>query len=146
MGLRTAVYYPASNLRQDGKVNTRRKTILVVEDTDDIKELTATVLRLDGCNVITARDGKEALDMAVKCMPDLILMDLSMPVMNGFEATQRILAIPALSTTPVIATSAHCDDEVWKRRAVEAGCVECVSKPLLPDTLERLVHRFFGGC
>jgi CheY-like chemotaxis protein len=84
--------------------------------------------------------------MARKCMPDLIFMDLSMPVMNGFEATQRILAIPALSSTPVVATSAHCDDQDWKMRALEVGCVECVLKPLHPDTLEKLVHRFFGGC
>jgi two-component system cell cycle response regulator DivK len=127
-------------------VNAGRKTILVADDTDDITELTATVLRLNGCNVVTARDGSEALDMARKCMPDLIFMDLSMPVMNGFEATQRILAIPALSSTPVVATSAHCDDQDWKTRALEVGCVECVLKPLQPDTLEKLVHRFFGGC
>ena len=63
-------------------VNTTRKTILVIDGTDDITELTATVLRLSGYNVVTARDGSEALDMALKCMPDLILMDLSMPVMS----------------------------------------------------------------
>ena len=63
-------------------MNTTRKTILVIDGTDDITELTATVLRLSGYNVVTARDGSEALDMALKCMPDLILMDLSMPVMS----------------------------------------------------------------
>jgi CheY-like chemotaxis protein len=66
--------------------------------------------------------------------------------MDGFEATQRILAVPDLASTPVIATSAHCDDEAWQTRAYEAGCVECVGKPVQPDTLQKLVDRFTGGC
>src|SRR2546421_12836622 len=99
-----------------------RKTILVADDTDDITELVVFVLRSSGCNTVTARDGMEAVEMAWKCKPDLIFMDLSMPLLNGFEATRQILAIPDLSQIPIIALSANCEDG-WRQQALESGCM-----------------------
>lgn len=120
-----------------------RKTVLVVDDAEDIADLVAILLRMTGCNAITARNGAEALAAAAEHKPDLILMDIRMPVMDGYEATRRILSIPELSRTPIIAVSAHCEDE-WARRAREAGCVECVPKPVEPDRLSAIVRDFIG--
>src|ERR1051326_6557143 len=93
-----------------------RKTILVVDAAEDIAELVATLLRMTGCNAITARDGVEAVAAAVEHKPDLILMDIRMPIMDGYEASRRILAIPELSSIPIIAVSAHCEGD-WAQRA-----------------------------
>jgi two-component system cell cycle response regulator DivK len=122
-----------------------RKTVLVVDDTDDIAELVATLLRMTGCNAVTARNGREAIKAAVEHKPDLILMDIRMPVMDGYEATRRILACPELSRTPIVAVSAHCDGD-WAVRARAAGCVECVDKTVDPEQLRSLVATFIGQC
>ena len=122
-----------------------RKTVLVVDDTDDIAELVATLLRMTGCNAVTARNGREAIAAAVEHKPDLILMDIRMPVMDGYEATRRILACPELSGTPIVAVSAHCDGD-WAVRARAAGCVECVDKTVDPEQLRSLVATFIGQC
>jgi two-component system cell cycle response regulator DivK len=122
-----------------------RKTVLVVDDTEDIAELVAILLRMTGCNAITARNGREAIEVAVEHKPDLILMDIRMPIMDGYEATRRILAVPELSRTPIVAVSAHCDGD-WAVRARAAGCVECINKTVEPDQLRSLVATFIGIC
>jgi two-component system cell cycle response regulator DivK len=125
--------------------NSARKTILVVDDAEDIADLVATLLRMTGCNAITARDGVEAVAAAVEHKPDLILMDIRMPIMDGYEASRRILAIPELSAIPIIAVSAHCEGD-WAKRAKDAGCVRCVPKPVEPQGLQAIVHDFIGTC
>ncbi len=122
-----------------------RKTILVADDTEDIVDLVAFVLQASGCNVVTARDGMEAVEMAVRCRPNLIFMDLSMPILNGFEATRRILAMADLSSTVIVAVSANCD-QTWHQRALDAGCVDCVKKPVVPDKLNQIVEHYVRGC
>ena len=104
-----------------------RKTILVGDDAEDIADLVATLLRMTGCNAITACDGIEAVAAAVKHKPDLILMDIRMPNMDGYEASRRILAIPELAATPIIAVSAHCDGD-WAQRE------DCWLRPLRCET------------
>jgi two-component system cell cycle response regulator DivK len=117
----------------------------VVDDTEDIANLVAALLRITGCNALTARDGLEAVAAAIEHKPDLILMDIRMPVMDGYEATRRILSIPALSRTPVIAVSAHCEGD-WAARALQAGCIQCVPKPVEPEGLQAIVEDYIGGC
>jgi two-component system cell cycle response regulator DivK len=129
----------------EGALRMQRKTILVVDDNEDISDVVATALQLNGCNAVTARNGAEAVELAMKCRPDLILMDLSMPVMNGYEATRRILAVPELAGVRIIAMSAHCLGN-WGEQALQAGCVECLAKPILPGSLEELIQRYLGPC
>jgi two-component system cell cycle response regulator DivK len=105
-------------------------TVLVADDSDDIRVLLGMMLRLKGVSVVEAEDGERAVELARRARPDLILMDLSMPVLDGYEATRRIRGDRETSRIPVVAVSALCDEWHNRQKALEAGCVECVSKPV----------------
>jgi|RhiMethySRZTD1v2_1073278.scaffolds.fasta_scaffold386583_1 two-component system, cell cycle response regulator DivK len=120
------------------------KTILIVDDTVDTADLFAACIELTGYKAVIAYDGSDAVEQALRYKPDLILMDLRMPTVDGYEATRRILAIPGLSETPIVAVTAHTEGE-WRRRALAVGCVACISKPLSPEQLNRIVERYAGG-
>ena len=114
--------------------------ILVVDDYDDAREMYRDYLEFAGFRVETARDGREAIEKARALQPDLILMDLSLPVVDGWEATRRLKANAALQHIPIIALTAHAmtGDEA-KARA--AGCDDYLSKPIDEDLLfEKLRH------
>lgn len=115
--------------------------VLIVEDFDDTRELLTMIVRLKGCEASEARDGAEAVLMAARLRPDLILMDLNMPVLDGWEATRRIHAARETSHIPVVAISAQCDGD-WRDRALAAGARECVGKPVDFDTFDRLLDRY----
>ena len=102
--------------------------ILIVEDNPDNRELLCQTLEYD-YELIIAMDGREALQKAKEAEPDLILLDLSMPVMTGWEATEKLKEDPRLRQIPVIALSSHAmvGDEA---RARTAGCDDYVSKPI----------------
>jgi two-component system, cell cycle response regulator DivK len=112
--------------------------ILYVEDNDDNIYVFENRLRRSGFNVIIARDGAEGVDMARAQQPDLIVMDLSLPVLDGWEATRRIKAAPETRHIPVIALSANAmagDRE----SALAAGCDDFDTKPLeLPRLLGKI--------
>jgi len=118
-----------------------RKKILIVDDTEDIRDLLSVVLRLKGCDAIAVTDGRQAIEQATRSSPDLILMDICMPVMDGYQATMRIHDIPRLSHVPVIAMSAHWQGD-WSSKAIAAGCVECLPKPLEPEKLDQIISRY----
>jgi CheY-like chemotaxis protein len=113
--------------------------ILVADDTDDIRLMIRVMLENKGHRVVEAADGREAVDLATQERPDVILMDLSMPVMDGIEATRCLRGQPETSNMPIIAVTAHCVDSVWRRRALSAGCIECVGKPVDFRRLEQLI-------
>jgi two-component system, cell cycle response regulator DivK len=113
--------------------------ILVADDTDDIRLMLRVMLENKGHRVMEAADGREAVELATRERPDVILMDLSMPVMDGIEATRCLRNQSQTSNMPVIAVTAHCADSVWRRRALSAGCIECVSKPVDFRRLEQLI-------
>lgn len=92
--------------------------------------------------MVEAANGEEAVELVQRSEPGLILMDLSMPVMDGYEATRRIKALPMLGGVPVVAVSASCDSRV-RSKALEAGCIDCVSKPIDLVTIDGLVSRHF---
>ena len=118
------------------------KKILVVEDVEFNRDLVVQLLE-DTYEVLTAVDGVEGIQMAEHEHPDLILMDLSLPVINGWEATRRIKANTALRDIPIIALSAHAmtgDEE----RALQSGCDDYLSKPLDADLLFAKLARFLG--
>jgi len=120
-----------------------RKRLLVADDNEDLLDLFTVVANMEGCDVVTATDGAQAVEKASLNRPDLIFMDLRMPVMDGYEATRRILSTPQLSKIPIIAISAHCEGE-WERRARAAGCAECVKKPVHPTQLHDVIERYLG--
>jgi CheY-like chemotaxis protein len=109
-------------------------TILVIEDYTDSRTLLSSLLRAKGYKVVEARDGKEGLLQANRITPDLILMDLAMPEMDGVEATRRLRQRNTLSRTPIFAISAYATADV-KDDAIAAGCAEVFAKPLDIETL-----------
>jgi two-component system cell cycle response regulator DivK len=114
------------------------QTILVIEDYSDTRALLSTLLHSNGYNVVEAEDGVEGILKAGWLYPDLILMDLSLPEMDGVEAAARIHAQAKLSRIPIFVLSAYLTEEVEKdvRRA---GCVEVFPKPFeAPALLERI--------
>lgn len=117
-------------------------TILIVEDFDDTRFMLSTMLQMRGCHVLEAVNGQEAVEIAPREHPKLILMDLSLPVLDGISATKQILADAATSNIPIVALSAHCQESDWCKRALDAGCQECVKKPIDFDMLEQILQRF----
>ncbi len=113
-------------------------TILVVDDYADNRILLSAWLRAKGYKVIEAKDGKEGLLQANRSRPDLILMDLAMPELDGIEATRQIRQRRAHSHTPIFAISAYATHDV-KDDALAAGCNEVFAKPLdLPSLLGKI--------
>ncbi|HEU5236354.1 MAG TPA: response regulator [Pyrinomonadaceae bacterium] len=104
-------------------------TILVVDDYTDNRTLLSSWLRAKGYKVIEAQDGKEGVQQANRSHPDLILMDLAMPELDGIEATRQIRQRRTFSRTPIFAISAYATYDV-KDDALAAGCNEVFSKPL----------------
>jgi CheY-like chemotaxis protein len=122
-----------------------RKKILIVDDTEDIRDVLSLLFRLRGCEPIVAQNGRQAIEQARQCAPDLILMDICMPVMDGYQATMCIHDVPWLKEVPVIAMSAHWQKD-WSSKAMAAGCVECVPKPIEPKALDQIISRYVHDC
>lgn len=113
-------------------------TILVVDDFDDTRLMMRLWLQKRGYRVVEASDGLEALDVARREVPDLVIMDIEMPAMDGLAATRRIREEENLRDVPVVAVSAY-GEEHWRDRAIEAGCNEYVSTPFDPRELNELI-------
>ena len=119
------------------------KTILVVEDTEDNRRILRDLLGAAGYTMIGAYDGADGVAKARGHKPDLILMDIQMPVMDGYEATRRIKADPALKAIPVIAVTSYAlsgDEE----KARTAGCDGYVAKPFSPRQMLAKVRETIG--
>ena len=119
----------------------RRPLILLVEDYDDAREMYRDYLQYAGFQVETARDGHEALVKARGSNPDLILMDLSLPGLDGWEATRMLKTDPATSHLIVVALSAHALSAEGDR-ARRAGCDGFIAKPCLPNELVEQMTTF----
>jgi CheY-like chemotaxis protein len=115
-----------------------QRTILVIEDYSDTRDLISAMLRRKGYKVIEAEDGLEGLLKASASYPDLIIMDLALPEMDGVEAARRIHEMPKLSHTPILVISAFLTSEV-REDVAAAGCVASVSKPFDADEFMRKV-------
>ena len=118
-------------------------TILLVEDFDDTRLMMKLWLVKNGYRVVEAETGEEAIDVAQRELPDLIIMDVMMPGMNGLDATQRIREYQALRGTPIVAVSAYGANE-YRSLAIEAGCDEYVSTPFDPDALAELIKNLIA--
>ena len=117
------------------------KRVLVVEDTEDNRKIIRDLLTSAGYEMIEAVNGEEGVAMAAEHRPDLILMDIQLPVLDGYEATRRIKANPALRHIPVIAVTSYAlSGDEDKTRA--AGCDAYVAKPFSPRLLLAKVRGF----
>ena len=118
--------------------------ILVVDDYQDAREMYAEYLQFSGFRVAEARNGNEAVEQAFALKPDLILMDLSLPGMDGWEATRRLKADERTSHIPIVALTGHALAGA-SEGAKKAGCDSFVTKPCLPDDLVVEVRRMLGA-
>lgn len=133
--LRTFTRTPAP-----GKQADMGKTVLLVEDNPDNQEIYRIILSHHGFVVLQAWDGECGVRMARHHTPDLILMDLTMPVVDGLEATRMLKSDPATSGIPIIALTAHAEHED-RAAAAEAGCVSFLTKPATPARVAGEVRR-----
>ena len=126
------------NLTAQNCAQTPPRTILLVEDFDDTRLMMKLWLAKEGYHVVEAESGEAAIRLAMDQRPDLIIMDIMMPGMNGLDATHRIREHQALRTTPIVAVSAYGADE-YRAIALAAGCDEYVSTPFEPSALNELI-------
>lgn len=122
----------------------QRPLILLVDDYVDTLELTAELLQMKGFDVVTASDGAAALEQARARMPDMVLLDLSLPVVDGLEVTRRLRQDPATRGLRILAFTAHAlDAKAEEARA--AGCNGIITKPVAPDEMVRTIEQHLAG-
>ena len=117
-----------------------RPRVLLVDDYPDAREMYTEYLEFSGFDVVEAGNGMEALERAVDASPDIILMDLSLPVMDGWEATRRLKADRRTAGIPVVALTGHALAGI-SEGAKKAGCDAFVTKPCLPEDLVREIRK-----
>lgn len=119
------------------------KKILVVDDNQDNRELVIKVLKSKGYLMMEAADGETALEQAIKQKPDLILMDISLPKIDGYEVTRRLKEQETFKAVPIIALTAHAM-KGDREKALEAGCDGYIPKPIsvreLPDQIQTFLY------
>jgi len=122
----------------------RKPIVLVVDDFADNREMYSEYLTFSGYEVIEAKNGIEAVEAALGRMPDIIIMDLSLPVMDGWEATRRLKADERTRRIPIVALTGHALAG-HSKGAKEAGCDSFLAKPCLPDQLVAEIRRMLEG-
>jgi len=122
----------------------RRPLVLIVEDESELRHLYAQQLILSGFDVLEAGNGQDAIDAVSSSSPDVVVMDLSLPVIDGWEATRRLKADDRTAHIPVVALTGH-DGSGELQRATNAGCDWFVPKPCPPDALITEVRRVLAA-
>ena len=118
-----------------------KQLFLLVEDFEDSRFMLRRLLEMAGYRVVEASDGEQAVELAVQKQPALILMDLSLPKLDGLAATRKIREHKLIGKVPIVAVSAH-DSPETRTEALAAGCDEYVTKPIDFDQLDELLKRF----
>jgi two-component system cell cycle response regulator DivK len=119
-------------------------TVLLVEDTEDNRQMMGRLLELSGFRVVEATNGEEAVEAAARENPRIILMDLSLPFIDGLAATRRIRNLPGLQKVPIVAVSAH-DTADFHHEALAAGCDAYITKPIDFSDLEAVMRRMIAA-
>ena len=117
-----------------------KKQVLIAEDQADVRAMMKMLIRSYGFDVIEAADGYEAVELAVEQRPDVILMDMAMPVLDGLYAARAIRQHDELADVPILAVTAFGD--FYKERAIAAGCTDVLQKPLDFTHLQPLVESY----
>jgi CheY-like chemotaxis protein len=123
---------------------TKRPRVLLVDDYPDAREMYSEYLKFTGFDVVEAANGMEALERAIETEPDIILMDLSLPVMDGWEATRRLKADARTAKIPVVALTGHVLSGM-SEGAQRAGCDAFVTKPCLPEDLVKQIRNLLDA-
>ena len=118
------------------------KRVLLVEDETDLRKMMKILLELHGYDVLEAADGYEAVEKALEEGPDLILMDIAMPVMDGIASARTIRRHEELRSVPIVAVTAYGD--FYSQRARSAGCTDVIQKPLDFAQLKPMVERYLN--
>ena len=113
--------------------------VLIVEDHADTREMLQLLLGIFGCRVIAARDGEEAMSFVEKTVPDLVLMDMTLPRLDGLSLTRIIRSHPTLNQVPIVAMTGLVTPQ-FHNEALSAGCNDYLDKPIDFDRLEELVR------
>lgn len=121
----------------------RQATVLLVEDTEDNRFMMSRLLEMSGYRVVEATNGEEAVVVAKQELPDIILMDLSLPIIDGLAATRLIRQASELVETPIVAVSAH-DTSDFQAEALAAGCDRYITKPIDYSSLEVLIEELIS--
>jgi CheY-like chemotaxis protein len=119
-----------------------QKTILIAEDYADTRSYMKFLLEDYGYEVLEAENGEKAVEVVKQKAPNLILMDISMPIMDGLTATKIIRHFDGMAKLPIIAVTAY--GKSYYRQAIEAGCDDLINKPLDPDTLKPILNQYLG--
>jgi two-component system, cell cycle response regulator DivK len=117
--------------------------VLIVDDFQDNREMFAEFLSFSGFRVVEASNGHEAVERALELLPDVVLMDLSLPGLDGWEATRIIRKDPRAQQMKILALSGHALAGHTKE-AIDAGCDGFITKPCLPEALVSEIHRVLG--
>ena len=121
-----------------------KATIMVAEDSPDSREMMQLLLQIKGYDVVSAGDGLSALEVALRTVPDLILIDLQLPKLDGLSVAQNLRRHPKTREVPIIVLSGH-DPERYKQAAMAAGCNGYLLKPIDFDRLDHLLHRVISN-
>lgn len=117
--------------------------ILVIEDNEQNLYLIRYILENCGHEVSSAMDGKEGIELAATLLPDLILLDIQLPVMDGYDVARALRQNPALADTPIIAVTSYAMPGD-KEKAMEAGCTGYIEKPIDPDNFDKQVEEYLS--
>ena len=138
---RSSFAYTTPAVAPKRKLALKTPTILVAEDNSDSREIMKMLLSSKGYGVIEAADGLQAVELALTKLPDLILLDLQLPLLDGCRVTRNLRQHPKLSTVPVVVISGHDSD--WHRQSsFDAGCNEYLLKPIDFERLEKILNTF----
>ncbi|MCB2200687.1 response regulator [bacterium] len=119
-----------------------KRTILLIEDNEQNMYLATFLLERNGFTVLQSNDGRLGIDRALESNPDLILLDIQLPSMDGYTVARKIREIASLSDTPIVAVTSYAMPGD-REKTIEAGCNGYIEKPINPDTFVQEVERFF---
>lgn len=119
------------------------KKILIADDEEDVKVVVQLFLESKGYEILTAYDGLDAVEKIQSEKPDLVLLDIMMPLIDGFEVCKKIKDIPELADIPIIMMSASSHAES-KQRGIEVGAIDYLVKPFSPEELGKLIEKTLG--
>ena len=121
-----------------------KPTILVAEDSTDSREMMQVLLEMKGYAVLSAADGVSAVDIALRNVPDLVLIDLQLPALDGLSVTRSLRSHHDLNDVPIVIVSGH-DPARYRQAALDAGCCDYILKPIDFDKLDRVLNRVFAA-
>lgn len=118
-----------------------KRTILLIEDNEQNRYLTTFLLEKGGYAAVSAVDGASGIDMAERLQPDLILLDIQLPLMDGYTVARRLRSSPTLSVTPIVAVTSYAMTGD-REKAIAAGCTGYIEKPINPETFIQEMERY----